>query len=166
MNVMLHLIWLAFAAALSACQSQPVAPSEATLIQARARLSADIQHCSKTYNFDPDAPGLPQRKLAPNELSWRQCAYEAVRDYEKSNPALAPMYNSLIDEDILMTNALMQGQMTRSERHAKIMHLLDQIKTAEQEQIDETREDQAKKEQQMRNMYDLFRVFQYKSGPY
>jgi len=166
MNITKRLCWLIGATALSACQSQPVTPSDVTLIQARARLSADIQQCSKTYNFDPDAPGLPQQKLAPNELLWRQCAYEAVRDYEKSNPALAPMYNSLIDEDGLMTNALMHGQMTRSERRAKIMHLLDQIKSAEQEQIDETREDQAKKEQQMRNMYDLFRTFQYRSGPF
>src|SRR5271166_294694 len=159
MSVRKHLCWLIGALALSACQSQPSATPEADLIQARARLSADVQQCSKTYNFDPNAPGLPQHTLVPNELSWRQCAYEAVRDYEKANPALAPSYNSLIDEDNLMTNALMHGKMTRSERHTKIMKLLDEINSAEQRQINETREGNSKKQEQIRDMYNMFRSF-------
>ncbi len=155
-----HLLWLLVAAStFSACQTQPPAPSATELVQARARLTANVQQCSRTYNFDPNAPGLPQQRLARNELSWRQCAYDAVRDYQKANPELAPLYNSLIDQDNLMTNALMHGEMTRRQRHAKIMQLLAQIRTAEEKQINQAREDEAKKQEQIRAMYNMFRSF-------
>ena len=67
------------------------APSENALVQARARLSSEVALCSQKYNYDPNTiVGKPQMALAPNELSWRQCAYEAVRDNQKANPELAP----------------------------------------------------------------------------
>ncbi len=162
MNVMRHLFWFLCAAAIAACESQPEVPPEAYLIQARARLSSDIQQCSRTYRYDPDSvAGLPERALAPGELLWHQCAYEAMRNYEEANPPLAPLYNSFIEQDVLLTNGLMQGQMTRSQRRTKIVRLLARIKTAEQEQIDGSRAEEEKKKRQVRNMYDLFRSFGY-----
>ena len=69
------------------------------------------------------------------------------------------MYNSLLEQDNLLTNALMHGKITRSERHAKILQLLHKIKVAEQEQINESRSEQAKKQEQVRNIYNMFRDF-------
>jgi hypothetical protein len=146
----------------TACASETPKPTETVLVQARARLSSEVDQCSKRYNYDPyTVVGKPQRALLPNELSWRQCAYQAVMNYEKANPALAPLYNSLLEEDNLLTNALMRGEITRSERQAKILQLLDKIKVAEQEQINETRLEQAKKQEQVRNIFNMFRDFGY-----
>jgi hypothetical protein len=147
------------AAVLVACQNPAPTPAQTQLIAARDRLTAAIRHCTLIYHFDPDAPDLPQRQLAPNELAWRQCAYRAARDYERANPALAPLYQSLIDEDIAMTNAIMRGQMTRSERRTKIMRTLSQIRTAEENQIAMAQADQAQKQEQMRDIYNTIRAF-------
>ncbi|MBV8121316.1 MAG: hypothetical protein JO081_15425 [Alphaproteobacteria bacterium] len=144
---------------LVACPGRAAMPSEANLIQARDRLSAEIQRCSSVYHFNPDAPGLPQRKLAQNELAWRHCAYQAIKDYQKSNSTLASLYNSLINEDILMTNAFMHGQVTRSEWRATITQQLTQINAAEQKQIEEAQGYQSQKQQQLRDIYNMFRSF-------
>ena len=161
MNAARQLLWVTCLTAItSACTGQPATPPETDLVQARARLYSNVDLCSKKYNYDPyTVVGKPARALAPNELLWHQCAYEAVRDYEKANPELAPLYNSLLDQDNLMTNAMMHGQMTRSERHTKILQILAQIKTAENDQINKSRLDQEQKQEQMRNMYNMLREF-------
>lgn len=98
--------------------------------QARLRDSAVFEDVQL---YDPKtAVGIPENALALNELQWHQCAHDAVRSYEKVNLLLAPLYDSLIDQDTRMTSAIMQGQMTRSERHARISQILAEIKAAEQ----------------------------------
>jgi hypothetical protein len=93
------------------------------LSEARDRLTAAIDTCSKAYHYDPFSPArLPERAIPANEFSWRQCAYKAVGEYERANPSLAPMYNSLINQDHMMANAIMHGQMTRSERRVGYLH--------------------------------------------
>lgn len=165
-NLARQLQGFACAAVLAACATPAGGPSEPELLQARARLSFDVQQCSRRYKYDPDkTANLPERALAPNEIPWHQCAYDAIKNYEKSNPALAGQYNSFIDEDILMTNAIMNGQMTRSQRRARAAQLLAQIKASEQEQISASRSQEAVKEQQTRNLYDLFRSFNYSPAP-
>jgi hypothetical protein len=156
MNGRAHLAWFTWLIALSACASQPA--SMEPLAEARARLASEIQQCSKTYSYDPrTAVGIPENALAPSEPQWHQCAHDAVRSYQKVNLLLAPLYDSLIDQDIFMTNAIMHGQMTRSERHARISQILEEIRTAEEKQIAQAQLQQAQRDQATQNVIDLIR---------
>jgi hypothetical protein len=47
---------------------------------ARDKLVADIRQCSQQHGYDPNQlQGVAENALAPQELPWRQCAYDAVR---------------------------------------------------------------------------------------
>jgi hypothetical protein len=152
-----RLAWFAWLVVLSACGSQPAAVESPA--QARARLTAEIQQCSKTYSYDPrTVVGIPENALAPNEPQWHQCAHDAVRSYQKVNPLLAPLYDSLVDQDTSMTDAIVHGRMTRSERHARISQILAEIKTAEQNQIAQAQLLQAQRDQAMQGVIDMIRT--------
>ena len=98
---------------------------------------ADLQQCTGRYGYDPNQTAeLAENALAPNELPWRQCAYEAVRAYAEAHPSVGDLYTQLINEDITMTTAIQQGTLTRSERRARIEALLIQIRAAEDSQIE------------------------------
>ena len=150
-------------AAISACADQPSGPAaQDGLIAARDRLVADLQQCTQAHGYDPhDAASLPETALAPNELPWRQCAYDAVRAYAQSHPSLRGMYEQLIAEDIAMTTAIQQGTMTRTQRRQRIDALVAQIKAAEEEQIAAAASEQARQNEQLRNVVDNFRGFSY-----
>lgn len=142
---------------LSACSTQP-SPLE-TLIEARGRLVSEIQQCSNRYDYNPrTASAISQNALAPHEPEWHSCVYAAIRSYENINLQLAPLYNSLIDEDIVMTNAIAHGQMTRSERRTRINQILAEIKTAEENQIIQAKLQQAERNRAMRNVIDMIRT--------
>jgi hypothetical protein len=69
------------AAGLSSCGS-PASGSKAQnpLAAARQQLVADLGQCTQTSGYDPNkVAGVPENQLAPNELQWRQCGYDAVR---------------------------------------------------------------------------------------
>jgi hypothetical protein len=156
---------LALAAALiaivSACESQSTATgaSSDSVAAARDAFVADLQQCTKTHGYDPNAAGLPENALAPNELPWRQCAYDAARNYGKTNQAVSGLYDQLIAEDIEMTTALQQGTMTRTQRRTRVEQLLEQIKAAEEAQIKSTTADQARQQEQLRNVVEGARGF-------
>jgi hypothetical protein len=101
------------------------------------QLVAALKECTGQYGYDPDqAAGVAENALAPNELPWRQCAYDAVRAYAKEHSSLGGLYTQLINEDITMTTAIQQGTLTRSERRARIEALLTEIQAAENFQIE------------------------------
>src|SRR5262249_121401 len=122
-----------------ACTSMPtgaLAAPPSVLSLLRQQLVAALKECTGTYGYDPDqTAGIAENALAPNELSWRQCAYDAVRAYAKEHPSLDDLYTELINQDIAMTSAIQQGTLTRSERRARIEALLAQIRAAEDFQI-------------------------------
>jgi hypothetical protein len=151
-------------AAVSACaeKSGGPAPAQGGLIAARDTLVADLRQCTQAHGYDPqDTAALPETALAPNELPWRQCAYDAVRAYAQSHPSLRGMYEQLIAEDIAMTTAIQQGTMTRAQRRQRIDALVGQIKAAEEEQIAAAASEQARQNEQLRNVVDNFRGFSY-----
>ncbi len=114
------------------------APSavQATLVEARAKLVADVQACTDQHGYDPDnVSGIGEKELAPGELQWRQCCYDAARRYIGQNPAMRGMYEQLIAEDIQLTSAIQQGTVTRTQRRARDEELLAQIRNAEEAQI-------------------------------
>jgi len=146
---------LAILAAMTACDSSSNSPSspEAQLMQARDKLNADLKQCTVIHGYDPDkVAGVAETALAPNELEWRQCAYSAVRMYERYNPSLGGLYEQLIAEDMSMTAAIQQGTMTRSQRRERIDKLVDQIKTAEQDQVSSAMAAQAQQNEQVRRV--------------
>jgi hypothetical protein len=152
------------AASISGCSSQGPATdaSAGGLIAARDKLIADVHQCSQRYSYDPNrVQGVAENALAPQELQWRQCAYDATRAYERANPAMKSQYEQLIAEDIEMTRAIQQGAMTRSQRRARIEELIAQIKSAEEAQVNATATEQARQMEQIRNVVESARGFSY-----
>lgn len=156
------LVPLIAVAALVACTPLPPHTEAQRLISARDRLAADLQQCSAIHHYDPrHVVGVSEHALAPNEMDWQLCATDAVRVYERANPEMAPLYNSLIDQDTMMTAAIPHGTMTRSQRSARMRDLLAKIKAAEDQQIAASREQQ---DRQLQQVTDQLRMFQGASG--
>jgi len=141
----------------TAYQSQ--AQQIGALQQARETLLRDLQDCSTRYGFNPNDPALPENTLGPNELEWRNCAYEAARDYTAVNTPLALDFATLIDEDQKMTQALAAGQITRSERRARLQPLIAAVHDKEMQQIEALEADQAKKDELVRRVTEGLRGF-------
>lgn len=148
-----------FGLILAACADEASAPKpESPIIAARQQLVADIGQCNKTYGYDPNATtGIAENQLAPHELQWRQCAYDAANKYSRAVPALADRYQQLINEDITMTNAIQSGTMTRSQRRARIEALIGEIKAAEENLIQASAEEQQKQLDQVRQVVEQIR---------
>ena len=165
MRAMRALFLMAAAAAtLAGCTSEggTTGQSANPALAARDKLVADIGQCPQRYGYDPrTATGIAENALAPQELPWRQCAYDAVRVYEQANPTLTSRYEQLISEDIQMTTAIQQGGMTRSQRRSRIEELIAQIKSAEEAQAQAAATEQERQMQQIRNVVDNVRGFAY-----
>src|SRR5262245_16450439 len=141
MRRMKHLVLLGTVGVVIASTStaDALAASPSLLSLLHQQLVSALKQCTGKYGYDPNqTAGVAENALAPNELQWRQCAYEAVRAYAEAHPSLADLYTQLINEDITMTTAIQQGTLTRSERRARIEALLIQIRTAEYRQIELT----------------------------
>jgi len=128
-----------------------------TLVDAREKLIAALKDCTGRYNYDPEAPGLPENALAPNELEWRDCAYAASRDYTRVNTALAIDFTTLIDEDQRLTQQVASGQLTRTERRQRLQPMLDGIRQKEEEQIQSLESDQEHNADMVRQVTDGLR---------
>jgi hypothetical protein len=129
-------------------------------MQARDKLVADVKACSSQYSYDPNSTnGIAENALAPHELEWRQCAYDAIHSYAQANPSLAGRYDQLITEDMQMTAAIPQGTMTRTKRRARDQDLIGQIKSAEEQQIQAAAVEQQRQTEQLQNMVESMRGF-------
>lgn len=127
---------------------------------ARDQLVADLQACTKTHGYDPQkAAGLGEHELGQNEIPWRQCAYDAVRGYAQTNPALAGQYEQLINEDITMTNAVQGGAMTRAQRRERLETLISQIEEAEKQHVAASEANAEEEHQKLRQVVDGVRGF-------
>jgi len=124
--------------------SNTAAAKADTLVDAREKLVAALKDCSGRYDYNPEAPGLPENAVAPHELEWRDCAYAAAREYTRVNTALAVDFTTLIDEDQRLTQAVAGGQMTRTERRQRLQPMIEGIRQKEEEQIQSLESDQAR----------------------
>ena len=150
------------ATALSACTSHSptTSPAQSPLAAARQQLVADLGQCTKTFGYDPNnAAGVAENQLAPHEIEWRQCGYDAVRKYAGNQPELTGQYEQLINEDITMTNAIQSGTMTRSQRRQRLEALIAQIKSAEESQAQAAAMEQEQQVDQVRQVVDGMRGF-------
>ena len=144
----------------SSSTSSASSSTAAPLMQARDKLIADVKACNSQYDYNPDSTsGIAENALAPHELEWRQCAYDAIHRYAQANPTLASRYDQLITEDMQMTTAIQQGTMTRTKRRARDQQLIAQIKSAEEQQIQATAMEQQRQMEQVRSMVDSMRGF-------
>jgi hypothetical protein len=152
---------IACTVAVAACSSgSSTSQSQSPLSAARQQLVADLGQCTNTFGYDPKtAAGVAENQLAPNELQWRQCAYDAVRKYGGSHPSLTGRYEQLINEDITMTNAIQAGSMTRSQRRQRIEALIEQIKEAEESQAQAAAVEQEQEMDRVRQVVDGMRGF-------
>jgi hypothetical protein len=132
-----HLVLAGAVAVVTVSTSAPTtnAATATALSILRPQLIAALNECTAAHGYDPEqTAGVAENALAPNELPWRQCAYDAVRAYASGNPSLGDLYAQVINEDIAMTTAIQQGSLTRSQRRARIETLLGQIRVAEDAQ--------------------------------
>lgn len=147
-------------------QSSAAPPAQSPVAAARSQLVADLDQCTHSFGYDPQkAADIPENQLGPRELEWRQCGYDAVRKYSQFQPALTGRYEQLINEDISMTNAIQSGAMTRTQRRARLDALIDQIKAAEEGQIQSTTKNQAAEQEQVRRSIDSMRGFYNMGSP-
>ena len=122
-------------------------------------MNADLRGCTQRQGYDPaKAADVAENALAPNELQWRQCIYEALGRYARANPAMASMYQSLIASDIAMTSAIQQGATTRSQRKARVEQLVAQIKAAEDKMIMAAEVEQRQHAQEFNNTISAIRA--------
>ncbi len=149
---------------LMACSGNQTASSPTAtpspVIAARDQLQANLRQCTTTTGYDPQhVTGVAENALAPHELQWRQCAYDAVHAYIQANPPMTVSYNNLVAQDIAMTTAIQQGTMTRTQRRARIEALLQQIHEAENQQIQAETAAQSEQLQQVRSVVQDMRGF-------
>lgn len=122
------------------------------LRQARQQLVDDLHACSTRYAYDPEAPNLPENALAPDELEWRECAYDAARNYTAVNTPLALDFATLIDEDQKMTTALANGEMSRTERRDRLRVLIQAVHDKELEQLRSLDSQEAREQELVRQV--------------
>jgi hypothetical protein len=151
-------VWVAACAA----PGEPTEGGEQQVVDARNMLTADVRACSTEHGFDPaTATGLGERELAPQEVKWRQCAYDAARRYIDRNPPMRGLMEQLIAEDIQMTAAIQQGTLTRGERRSRVEQLLGQIRDAERKQMLAASAEQERHAEEVSNVVEGIRGFAY-----
>ena len=135
-------------------------PDTARITQARAKLDSDIAACTAAHGYNPMATtGLPENALVPGELEWRQCAYNAARNYARINTAMRLNYELLIHDDRAMTEQLQAGTMTRSARRAAIEARLADIREQEAAQLQAAQGAAEADQRQMQNTVETMRSF-------
>src|SRR4029453_14188435 len=74
--------------ACTSATTDALAASPSLLSFLHQQLVAALKECTGRYGYDPEqTAGVAENALAPNELPWRQCAYEAVGAYGKEHPS-------------------------------------------------------------------------------
>lgn len=115
------------------CASAPEGGSrEANIEAARTAFYEELASCTRTYGYDPEKlPALGPHQLAPNELKWRSCAYDAIETRLIPSSGNPQLYQDLIATDQVLTSEIEGGTLTRSERQEKIREMLARIEARE-----------------------------------
>jgi hypothetical protein len=101
-------------------------------MESRAKLTLALNHCTELHGYAPGLPeGIAEHAMAPGELEWRECAYQAIRDHVRANPEMRERYERLIAEDSQMTAAVQAGTLTRSQRRERLNELIAEIREVE-----------------------------------
>jgi hypothetical protein len=96
------------------------------------QLKRHLQACTDRYGYAPETlPPPGERELAPHELAWRSCVYQALRAVATSFTLVPQRYEQLIAEDHALTQQIARGEATRSERRARLEANLEAIEREE-----------------------------------
>jgi uncharacterized protein YcfL len=142
--------------ALTACASQQpsVTASQSGLIEARDKLVSDIHQCGQQHSYSPSAAAaVAEDTLAPNELEWRKCTYDAILVYARSNPTMIGKYQQLVYDDIVMTTHIQKHSMTRSNRRDRLNRLIADMKKMEDERVQMAEVDREQQSEQVQAVY-------------
>jgi hypothetical protein len=91
-----------------------------------------MAECTKRYGYDPDAGSkLAANVLGPGEREWRGCVYQGIEKHLIPRTLSPDVYRHAIDEDRKMTEAIAKGEMTRSQRQARVRQMLEEIDRVE-----------------------------------
>lgn len=124
---------LGLAGLLAACAMEKTTPQPTRLQLAYEQFEKHLEGCSSTHQTDPRTAAAGENELAPREQEWRACAYDGVRTILMPASVDPRMLASLIEEDKAMTEKIAQGQMTRSERKARLDEIRGEIATKERQ---------------------------------
>jgi hypothetical protein len=154
---MRHLLLLAIGVlVLAACasQSSSIPAPQSASIEARDKLVSDMRQCSQQYDYNPSTVAdVAENALAPNELEWRKCAYDAILGYAQSNPAMIGKYQQLVYDDIVMTTHIQKYSMTRSNRSDRLNRLIADMRKMEDEQVQMAKADGEQQSEQVQAVY-------------
>ncbi len=144
----------------SSAGTAAASPSAQRITQARAKLDSDIAACTQQHGYDPyKTTGMPENALVPGEMEWRQCAYEAARNYARINSGMRLPYELLIHDDRTMTEQIQAGTLTRSQRRAAVETRLADIRTQEEGQLQAAQDAAEADQRQMQMTVQTLRGF-------
>jgi hypothetical protein len=143
------------ALALAACASQQSSTtvSQSGLVEARDKLVSNMRQCSQQHGYPDAVTDLAENAVAPNELEWRKCAYDAILGYARSNPTMIGKYQQLVYDDQEMTTHIQKHSMTRSDRRDRLNEMLAEMKKMEEEQVQMAKVDQEHQSEQVQAVY-------------
>ena len=96
------------------------------------KLLTHFSACSSVHGFDPQSGQQPpQDRLGEGELGWRACAYRGIENIMIPNSAVPGLFQQLIREDKAMTAKISGGELKRSERKARVLAILEDIRSRE-----------------------------------
>lgn len=119
-----------------ATDSRQAVSGGAYMEREHGQFKAQLNDCSKTYNYDPDnPPKLGEHELAPTERAWRSCVYDGVRKYLIPASVTPGLYENLITTDQILTDNIEKKLITRSQRKNKIDEMISYIDSQEANNI-------------------------------
>ncbi len=124
---------IALVGVLAACASQQGATTQekSRIELANEQLVAELDQCSARHDTDPRTATVGENELAPREREWRACAYEGIRAILVPASAVPEVYDELIAEDEALTDQVEAGEITRTERRARLDQLREEIAAKE-----------------------------------
>ena len=103
------------------------------IVTARGQLDDYMAQCTKRYGYDPEAASkLGSNVLGPGEREWRECVYQGIEKYLIPRTLSPDVYRQAIAEDRKMTEAVAHGEMTRTQRQARVRQMLEEIDRIEE----------------------------------
>ena len=105
----------------------------AEIVTARRQLDDHMAECTKRYGYDPEAGSkLGANVLGPGEREWRGCVYQGIEKYLIPRTLSPDVYREAIAEDRKMTEAIVEGEMTRAQRQARVRQMLEEVDRIEE----------------------------------
>ncbi len=116
------------------------APSRPTMnqsyYQSHQMLLTHMSNCTNLHGYNPDkTDGLGAHEVGQAERAWRSCMYFGVEAYIIPGTGVPKLYRRLIEKDRILTDQVERGEISRRERKAGIMEILELIQRKEEQQL-------------------------------